>query len=566
MKKSFLFLLFFSLLSLSTWAQYRIPDPDEDPGNPCYAPSVRRDTFLTCQNELPDTFHIRYGTNNEYLLRIVEVNGDTTFADTIKHANVDCDSLVIQTVVTVNPSYYIIIPDTFVIPVGQPSVQVHGRLECYEEGWYRDTMATINGCDSIEEFYVTREIASGYCGGEVDGTNLQWSLTTDTILTISGYGIMADYEATTLPWEEYNHLINEVRFEGEITSIGKSAFFGCYNLRAIEIPSSVTSIGQNAFSGCESLTTVYIPANVTQITHPLFAQCTSLTSVNVAESNPNYSSLDGVFFDKNQSQLFCYPADRNGAYTIPMTVTDIAMDAFYRTGLRYVYLPKGLTHISPNAFFSNASLESIVCPATTPPYSDGSPFYELPEKACLYVPSAAIETYAANSNYSSAFSYIKGFSDTQEIKTTSATISWFPDYDISAYTLSIYKGETLIREYDFDSLGVLTDTRAFAPGIMRMRKDTTVSTRERYVATVDDLDPGVSYSYSVTGSGPNHSSGTTSYHEEGTFRTANYEEGLIDEFAPDQRTRKILVNGHVYIMQGEQLYDITGQHHTSRAE
>ena len=38
------------------------------------------------------------------------------------------------------------------------------------------------------------EVLSGYCGGEGDGSNLTWTLDTETgLLSISGSGAMADY-------------------------------------------------------------------------------------------------------------------------------------------------------------------------------------------------------------------------------------------------------------------------------------------------------------------------------------------------------------------------------------
>lgn len=38
-------------------------------------------------------------------------------------------------------------------------------------------------------------VASGYCGGEGDGTNLTWTLDSDGVMTISGTGLMADYNS-----------------------------------------------------------------------------------------------------------------------------------------------------------------------------------------------------------------------------------------------------------------------------------------------------------------------------------------------------------------------------------
>lgn len=43
-----------------------------------------------------------------------------------------------------------------------------------------------------------------------------------------------------------------IKFDGPVTSIGRSAFDFCDNLVSITIPKSVTSIGNNAFVECAS--------------------------------------------------------------------------------------------------------------------------------------------------------------------------------------------------------------------------------------------------------------------------------------------------------------------------
>ena len=115
-----------------------------------------------------------------------------------------------------------------------------------------------------------------------------------------------------------------------VTSIGSYAFSHCTSLSSIRIPDSVTSIGWHAFEQCTSLTSLTIPNSVTSIGDDAFYNCTSLTSINVGEGNTNYSSQDGVLFNKDKTELIRYPiGDTRTSYIIPNSVTSIGVCAFF---------------------------------------------------------------------------------------------------------------------------------------------------------------------------------------------------------------------------------------------
>ena len=71
-----------------------------------------------------------------------------------------------------------------------------------------------------------------------------------------------------------------------ITSIGQSAFTGCYHLASFEIPASVTSIGNYAFRGCYGLNSITFPNSVTSIDERAFSGCTGLTSITSLNTTP----------------------------------------------------------------------------------------------------------------------------------------------------------------------------------------------------------------------------------------------------------------------------------------
>lgn len=83
--------------------------------------------------------------------------------------------------------------------------------------------------------------------------------------------------------------------------------------------------------------------------------------------NPNYSSQDGVFFDKAKTTLVIYPyGNTRTSYTIPDSVTTIGNRAFIGcTSLESVTIPNSVTSIGSEAFLRCTALTSITFKSTT---------------------------------------------------------------------------------------------------------------------------------------------------------------------------------------------------------
>ena len=241
--------------------------------------------------------------------------------------------------------------------------------------------------------------SSGSCGD-----NITWTLDDDDNLTLTGSGQMYNY--TNSPWYENN--VKTVKFVGNITGIGSSAFRGCSSLESIEIPNSVTSIGyaafeycsrlkkvyitdlsawcritfnfylanplsyggalylngkevkdlvipddvtkigKRAFSGCSSLSSVTIPNSVTSIGNSAFDGCSSLTSVTIGNS---VKSIGNSAFNGCSSL---------SSVSIGNSVTEIDNYAFDGcSSLTSIEIPNSVTSIGNSAFWNCSSLTSV---------------------------------------------------------------------------------------------------------------------------------------------------------------------------------------------------------------
>ncbi len=188
-----------------------------------------------------------------------------------------------------------------------------------------------------------------------------------------------------------------INIASSTTVIESGALLGCEYLTVISIPNSVTQLEPTLFISCTSLVTINISASVTNIYSALNG-CSSLLAINVDASNSNYSSIDGVLYDKNQTNLITVPCAATSV-NIPSTTKSIDFYAFSNCvkltaitvdvinlnysnadGILYnkdkttlvkypatkasVTIPSSVSFIGKCAFEDNVSLTSITIPGT----------------------------------------------------------------------------------------------------------------------------------------------------------------------------------------------------------
>ena len=152
--------------------------------------------------------------------------------------------------------------------------------------------------------------------------------------------------------------LKKMNLNKKMQFIGNGAFRET-QLSSLKLPSKVTFIGNRVFADCKKLQTIYVPASVKGINPGAFNNCTSLRAIHVASANKNYSSADGVLYDKDKCKLIQYPLHKtNRSFRTPGSLKRIRSYAF--SGNKYL---KSVTIsadvIGNHAFYEMAGLNEV---------------------------------------------------------------------------------------------------------------------------------------------------------------------------------------------------------------
>ena len=164
--------------------------------------------------------------------------------------------------------------------------------------------------------------------------------------------------------------LERVELPKKLRCIASHAFSNCTRLQEIELPNTVQIIGPNAFRGCSSLEKLELPASVEKIgeyafngtaikeftlpagtlcvhkcyregdyyfsTQPddgysdgtVFRGMSELEKICVAEGNELYTSVDGILYNKDLTELIKIPQAYNKPVVLPDTVSKVNMAAY----------------------------------------------------------------------------------------------------------------------------------------------------------------------------------------------------------------------------------------------
>ena len=139
---------------------------------------------------------------------------------------------------------------------------------------------------------------------------------------------------------------------------------------------AVTTIKDGAFGSLTKLKQVYLSSSITSVTAKAFLGSYGLTTITVDGGNNNYKSINGVLFNRNGSELVCFPFENATSYTVPAGVRKIGDYAFYASNsysnLTSINFNEGLEEIGERAFYQQKYLSNITFPSTLRKIGDGA--------------------------------------------------------------------------------------------------------------------------------------------------------------------------------------------------
>ena len=194
-------------------------------------------------------------------------------------------------------------------------------------------------------------VASGTCGD-----TLTWSIDNTGTLTISGTGMMPDFNdnsTNSAPWKKNTSSIINLVINNGVTSIGDDAFYGCSALTNVTIANSVISINNRAFQNCYNLENITLPIGLLSIGENAFQNCYNLENITLPIGL--LSIGENAFNDCKKIE----------SITVPDTVTSIGKYAFYLCeNLTDITIPDNITVIGERTFGYCYKLSEFVFPSS----------------------------------------------------------------------------------------------------------------------------------------------------------------------------------------------------------
>ena len=248
--------------------------------------------------------------------------------------------------VTIPASVETIGDNAFASCINLSSVQLSEGLKSIEE-------TAFNACELLQSMTIpstVTNIGGGICADCKQLSAINVAEGNNAYISVDG--VLYNKAMTTLVQYPAGKDNDSYTIPESVTTVGDYAFCGNDFLTSLPLHDKLQVIGDFAFARVSGVPVFDVPACTESIGESAFHDCWSLTGINVAKDNPNYTSVEGVLYDKKMTTLMQYPEGKTTLeYTAPKTLQNLGPYAFFNNAkLTTVDLPDGLASIGDFAF------------------------------------------------------------------------------------------------------------------------------------------------------------------------------------------------------------------------
>ncbi len=206
-----------------------------------------------------------------------------------------------------------------------------------------------------------------------------------------------------------SYYLTDIELGTGVTEIKERTFYKTA-IKGIDLGNAITSIGRSAFFGCDLLESIKLPDSLLSIDQQAFDACSSLKEVTFGNS---LESLGKMAFSNTAVEEIELP---NSLVTI-MNGSEFYNDV----NLRKFTLGNAVDSLSSSTFLNCTGLEEFYSPIETPPTASRFTFSSSSVSTCvLYVPEGCVDAYKVASGWSL-------FGDIREMANTSASVASYTD-------------------------------------------------------------------------------------------------------------------------------------------
>ncbi len=180
-------------------------------------------------------------------------------------------------------------------------------------------------------------------------------------------------------------------------TVMKSFRYSNNTVEVLTLPSTLKEMDKGVIRNFKKIKKVIIPKDLDFKFDGWKFNSKTLEEIIVEEGHSSLCAVDGVLYNKDKTELICYPGGKNKNVEISEGITKIGYGAFFKSPIESIKLPKtlrvighsafrqcdnlnkidfseGLEEIRKNAFYSCTSLEEIHLPQTVKEISNAAFF------------------------------------------------------------------------------------------------------------------------------------------------------------------------------------------------